>query len=173
VTTPQVAFLPRNALSFLALSFALLSLLSCAPKEQPPDTSVKEPATEAAVTLPTGAMPLSAVLKSVENAGYAPVVSVELEKDHWEIKAYRSGQLLQLKVGLLAGDIVPAPPPTLEKPLSEIVKGMEDQGYGPILDIEHSAGEAGGGSAWEIEGYKGKAAVTVSVEPASGKITQK
>ena len=42
-------------------------------------------------------MSLSAVLKSVESAGYVPVMEVEFEEDHWEIKAYRDGQLVQLK----------------------------------------------------------------------------
>ena len=49
-------------------------------------------------------MSLSAILKAVEGAGYAPVIEVEFEEDHWKVKAYRDGQLLQLKIGLLAGE---------------------------------------------------------------------
>jgi hypothetical protein len=115
-------------------------------------------------------MSLSAILKGVEDAGYSPVIEVEFEKDHWEINAYRNGQLLELKVGQLAGEILPNPPPTLQKPLSAIIKGLEDQGYGPILDVKHGAA---GSEDWEIEAYKGKEEVTVNVEPASGKITAK
>jgi hypothetical protein len=98
---------------------------------------------------------------------------VEFEKDHWEVKSYRNGQLLQLRVGLLADDILPNPPPTLERPLSVIVKGLEDQGYGPILDVERGVGGSEGGTAWEIEAYKGNSEVNVSVESNSGKITTK
>jgi hypothetical protein len=116
-------------------------------------------------------MSLSAVLKTVETAGYGPVIEVEFEKDHWEMKAFRNGQLLQLKVGLVAGEILDNPPPTLERPLSVIVKGLEDKGYGPILDIERGVGGNEGSSAWDVEAYKGSSEVRVSVEPASGKVT--
>lgn len=162
-------FLPCKALLLLVLT---LVPLSCSRKEATPDAGVKEPAAKTAANLPPGAMSLSAVLKAVESAGYAPVVAVEFEKDHWEVKAYRNGQLLQLKVGPLSGEILPDPPPSLDKPLSAIVKGLEDQGYGPILDLESTAGETGG-DAWEVETYKGDKAVTLSVNPASGQITTK
>ncbi len=164
-------FSPRMTLAFL-VPLALLSLSSCSRKEEEaPDIGMEEPAAETAVTPPPGAMPLSDVLKAVESAGYAPVVAVEFEDDHWELKAYRDGQLLQLKVGLFAGDVLPNPPPALRKPLSEIVKGLEDQGYGPVLDVEWGAGELGSGNAWEIEAYKQGAVVAVSVDPSSGKVT--
>ena len=119
-------------------------------------------------------MPLSAVLKTVEGAGYKPVVEVEFEKDHWAVKAFRNGQLLQLKVGLLAGEILRYPTPAIDKPLSAIVKGLEDQGYGPIVEVERS--EGGGseaGTGWDVEAYKGTSEVKVSVEAASGKVTTK
>ena len=159
----------RNRLSFL-IPLALLISFSCSRNEKTPDASVKDPAGKTAVALPLGAMPLSAVLKAVEGADYAPVVAVEFEKDHWEVKAYRNGQLLQLKVSLLAGDILPNSPPPLDKPLSAVVKDLEDQGYGPIIDVER---DAEGTDSWEVEGYKGQTAITVRVEPASGKITPK
>ena len=164
------AFLPRYQLSCTVLLLALLISLSCSPTAKTGETGTKEPVQQTAVKLPPGAMSLSAILKGVESAGYTPVVEVELEKDHWEIKAYRNGQLLELKVGQLAGEILPNPPPTLQRPLSVIIKGLEDQGYGPILGVERGAD---GSEDWEIEAYKENAEVTVNVEPASGKITTK
>jgi hypothetical protein len=166
-------FLLRRGLRFLVVSLGLLISLSCSRGEKTADSSVKESAKGTAVKLPPRAMSLSSVLKAVESAGYAPVIEVEFEKDHWEVKAYRNGQLLQLSVGLLAGDILPNPPPTLERPLSVIVKGLEDQGYGPILDVERGAGRSEGPTAWEIEAYKGNSEVSISVESNSGKITTK
>jgi hypothetical protein len=118
-------------------------------------------------------MPLSGVLHAVENTGYAPVVEVEFEKDHWKIKGYRDGQLVQLKVDVLKGEILPDPPPLLEKPLSAIIKGLEDQGYGPIVDVERSKEASEGGASWEVEAYKGKSEVNITVGPASGKVTTK
>jgi hypothetical protein len=117
-------------------------------------------------------MPLAAVLKTVESAGYSPVIEVELEKDHWKVKSYRDGQLLQLKVDLLTGEILPNPPPALERPLSVVVQGLEEQGYGPIVDIEPAAGGSDGSAAWEVEAYKGSSEVNLKVA-ASGKILAK
>jgi len=115
-------------------------------------------------------MPLSAVLRNVEASGYAPVVGVEFEKDHWEVKAYKDGQLHELKLGLKNGDIVPNPAPQLVTPLSAVVKRLEDQGFGPIVDVEQAENGAGG---WEVEAYKGKAEMKLEVESGSGKITTK
>jgi len=154
-------------------SLALLISPACSRREEKtPETGAKEPA-KTAVNLPAGAMPLSAVLKAVENAGYAPVAEAEFEKDHWEVKAYLNGQLHQLKVGLTTGEILPNPPPTLERPLSAVIKGLEDQGYSPILDVERGAGGSETGAAWEVEAYKGNSEVTLTVEAASGKIITK
>lgn len=164
----------RNGLALIVISLGLLISPSCSHREMTtPETGKKQAAKETAVNLPPGAMPLSGVLKTLENIGYAPVVEAELEKDHWEIKAYRNGQLLQLKVGLLRGEIQPNAPPILEKPLSETVKALEDQGYSPILDVERGARESEGRAAWEIQAYKGSSEVSLSVEPASGKVTTK
>lgn len=162
----------RNMLALPLVCLALLISLSCSSKEKTPGNESKESAKKT-VILPSGAMPLSAVLKAVESAGYAPVIEVEFEKDHWKTKAYSNGRLLQLKIDLFTGAVLPSPPPTLEKPLSAVVKGLEDQGYGPILDIERGSEGSEGGVAWEVEGYKGSTEVAVNVEPASGKITTK
>jgi hypothetical protein len=101
------------------------------------------------------------------------VIEVEFEKDHWEIKAYSNGQLLQVIVDPFTGAIVPNPPPTIGKPLSAVVKSLEDQGYGPILEIERGSDGNGDRVAWEVAAYKGSSEVTVNVEAGSGKITEK
>jgi hypothetical protein len=152
------------------ISLGLLISFACSRREKTSESGLKKPAKEA-INLPPGAMSLSAVLQTVETAGYRPVIEVEFEKDHWEMKAFRNGQLLQLKVGLVTGEILHNPPPTLERPLSVIVKGLEDKGYGPILEIERGVGGSEGSSAWDVEAYKGSSEVKVSVEPVSGKIT--
>jgi hypothetical protein len=151
----------------------LLILAACSRGEHTSETGEKKATKETAVRLPPGAISLSAVLKTIESAGYDPVIDVEFEKDHWEIKAFRNGQLLQLNVGLLAGEILPNPAPALEKPLSAVVKGLEDQGYGPILDVEREGGGSDARSAWDVEAFKGGSELKVSVESASGKITTK
>src|ERR1700755_2370863 len=89
----------------LMIALGPLISVSCSRGEHTSQTG-KKSTKEAAVKLPPGAMSLSAVLKTIEGAGYKPVIEVEFEKDHWQIKAFRNGQLLQLKVGLLAGEIL-------------------------------------------------------------------
>ena len=101
----------------ISAGIALLILSSCSNKAKTSDSEGKRNE-GTAVSMPIGAIPLSAVLQAVENAGYTPVVEVEFEKDHWKIKAHKDGQLLQLKVGLMKGEILPDPASTLEKPLS-------------------------------------------------------
>ena len=162
----------QNRVSLLTVSLLLISL-SCSPRGKTSEIRVREQATKNTTNLPSEAMSLSAVLKAVESAGYAPVIEVEFEEGYWKVKAYRDGQLLQLKVSPLAGEILPNPPPTLEKPLSVVVKGLEDHGYGPILDVERSGGGSGSSSAWEVEAYKDGSEVALTVEPATGKITPK
>ena len=41
-------------------------------------------------------------------------------------------------------------PPTDAKPLSQIIKQLEDQGYSPIVDVSMDD------NVWEIEAYKDK-----------------
>jgi hypothetical protein len=149
-----------------SLVIAILTLTSCSKKA---DTEAKD-AEKAPAAMPAGAMPLSAILQSIENSGYAPIVEAELEKDHWNIQAYKDGQLLQVKVDLMKGEIIPGTAPHPDKPLSAVIKTLEDQGYGPIADAEIAEGGTG---LWEVEAYKGQSEVTLEVEPSTGKITTK
>ncbi len=162
----------RNMLALLLIFLTLSISPSCSSKDNAAGNEPNGPAKKA-VILPASALPLSAVLKAVESANYSPIVEVEFEKDHWEVKAFSDGKLLQFKVDLFTGAILPSPPPRLEKPLSAVVKSLEDQGYGPILEIERGSEGGEAGAAWEVAGYKGSSEVTLSVESASGKITLK
>ena len=163
-------FAERGRVASLILSISLVSVLasSCSPRANTAETEAKEPAP----TLPSGAMKLSGVLKLLESGGYAPVVEVEFEEDHWKVKAYSKGQLLQLKTDMRTGAVIPDSPPKLDRPLSEIVKGLEEQGYGPILDIERGGPAGEGAPAWNIEAYQGKSEVKIAVD-AAGKIAAK
>ena len=162
----------RNMLTVFLICLTLSISISCSSKENTPGSTPKETAKKG-TSLPAGAIPLSSVLKAVESANYSPVIEVEFEKDHWEIKAFSGGKLLQLKVDLFTGAILPNPQPSLDKPLSTLVKNLEDQGYGPILDIERSSGASETSAAWEVEGYKGSSEVTITVDSSSGKISPK
>ena len=55
-------------------------------------------------------------------------------------------------------------PPQDAKPLSELVRTLEEQGYSLFVDIEFEDGQ------WEIEAYKEGVKRELRVNPVSGKI---
>ena len=55
-------------------------------------------------------------------------------------------------------------PPKDIKPLSEIVKSLEQQGYKQIAEIEFDDGK------WEVEVYKDNQKRELKVDPSTGKI---
>ncbi|ADJ28184.1 PepSY domain-containing protein [Nitrosococcus watsonii] len=61
---------------------------------------------------------------------------------------------------VLAGD----KPPQDGKPLSEIVKSLEEQGFKQISEIEFDDGK------WEVDVYKDNQKRELEVDPSSGEI---
>lgn len=57
-------------------------------------------------------------------------------------------------------------PPANAKPLSEIVKSVESQGFSPILDIGFDDRDG-----WEIKTYRNNEKRELKVNPVSGEIT--
>jgi uncharacterized membrane protein YkoI len=55
-------------------------------------------------------------------------------------------------------------PPADGKQLLEIVRGLEEQGYAPIIETSFDDG------VWEVEAYKNEAAFELSVNPTSGEV---
>jgi uncharacterized membrane protein YkoI len=55
-------------------------------------------------------------------------------------------------------------PPADGKSLLEVVTGLEERGYGPIVEISFDDG------VWEAEAYKDDAAFELSVDPSSGEV---
>jgi uncharacterized membrane protein YkoI len=65
---------------------------------------------------------------------------------------------------LLQASIAAEMPPQNAKPLSEIVRILEEQGYSPIVDIEFDD------ARWEVEAYNEGVKRELRVDPASGQI---
>lgn len=55
-------------------------------------------------------------------------------------------------------------PPGDARPLSEIVAGLERQGYGPIVEVEFEDGR------WEVEAYREGRRFDLRVDPYSGAV---
>lgn len=55
-------------------------------------------------------------------------------------------------------------PPADAKPLSEVVKSLEDEGYERISDVSFDDGK------WEVDAYKGEQKRDLEVDPHTGDI---
>ena len=67
---------------------------------------VAAPAAQAAmVRPPADAKPLSEIVKSLEDAGFAPIVEVDFKANRWHVEAYQNGQRRQLRVHPVTGEI--------------------------------------------------------------------
>ena len=55
---------------------------------------------------PADAVPLSEVVKSLEDKGYSPVTEVSMDNGVWEVEAYKDGQERELKVNPKDGQVL-------------------------------------------------------------------
>ena len=63
------------------------------------------PATAAVARPPAVAKPLSEIVKSLEDAGFAPIVEVEFRAGRWHVEAFKDGQKRDLRVHPVSGEI--------------------------------------------------------------------
>ena len=63
------------------------------------------PATAAVARPPADAKPLSEIVKSLEDAGFAPIVEVEFRAGRWHVEAVKDGQKRDLRVHPVSGEI--------------------------------------------------------------------
>jgi len=55
---------------------------------------------------PADAVPLSEVVKLLEEKGYSPVTEVSMDNGVWEVEAYKDGQERELKVNPKDGQVL-------------------------------------------------------------------
>lgn len=106
---------------------------------------------------PRSAMPLSAVLKSLTDAGYDDVTEVSFDDGLWEVEALRRGESLGLRIHPDSGKVLreysDEPHPELSsklQPLSSIIRRLEKAGFTPIKKVEYESG------VWEVEALHGR-----------------
>lgn len=63
------------------------------------------PAAAQVVRPPADAKPLSEIVKSLEDAGFAPIVEVEFRAGRWHVEAFKDGQKRDLRVHPVSGEI--------------------------------------------------------------------
>ena len=63
------------------------------------------PATAAVARPPADAKPLSEIVKSLEDAGFSPIIEVEFRAGRWHVEAFKDGQKSDLRVHPVSGEI--------------------------------------------------------------------
>ena len=63
------------------------------------------PAMAAVQRPPADAKPLSEIIKSLEDAGFSPIVEVDFKGGRWHIEAFQNGQKRDLRVHPVTGAI--------------------------------------------------------------------
>jgi hypothetical protein len=74
--------------------------------------------------------------------------------------------LLLSSVGISPSVLADEMPPRNAKPLSEIVKNLENKGFSPITEIDFDDDKG-----WEIKAYRNNQKRELKVNPLSGEIT--
>lgn len=55
---------------------------------------------------PADALPLSGIIKSLEDKGYSPITDASIDDGLWDVEAYKDGKERDLKVDPVSGEIV-------------------------------------------------------------------
>jgi uncharacterized membrane protein YkoI len=149
----------------------LLALGGCSPSADQDafssgEVDLETPDVSVELELPAEAMSLARIVRTLEQKGYGPVAEIEMEDNWWEVDAFRDSQRVRLMVDFETGAIMSDTPPSPGKPLSEILESLEEQGYGPVLDVDLKGGEL------EIETHKEGMVVVLTVDANTGGIVE-
>ena len=52
------------------------------------------------------AMPLSEIVKNIEDKGYTPITEISFDEGAWEAEAYKAGYERELKIDPVSGEIL-------------------------------------------------------------------
>ncbi|MGE0129847.1 MAG: PepSY domain-containing protein [Blastocatellales bacterium] len=123
---------------------------------------------------PTDGKALSEIIKSVEDRNLGTIVEAELEDGYWEVKVKKPDSTVQLyfdpKTGKEEGQRPSEPPigipPPDGKPLSSLIKKLEDARAGMIVEIEFDDG------FWEVNAIRNGQMRELLVNPKTGEFTE-
>lgn len=97
-----------NKFFFVLVGSIVLAVACGGPGEQPPeaeplpdgtaDAEHGEDATEEIELPPVDGMPLSEIVRTLEDSGYAPIVEIEFEDGVWEIEALHQGAIVEVAI---------------------------------------------------------------------------
>ncbi len=120
---------------------------------------------------PAADMSLLEIITKLEDGGYGPFTDVEFDDGEWEIEVYKGDIAYELLIDRTTGEIIAEhrdhgglKPPADAKKLSEIIKGLEAEGYSRIRDISFEWRN------WEVEAIRERTKRELKVNPVTGKV---
>jgi hypothetical protein len=124
---------------------------------------------EAGELPPSGSLPLSAILRAVEERALGAIAEVEFDDGYWEVKVCDGGSCQKLYLAPSSGDewrrrsSDPAEvPPASALRLSALVQALETRETGVITEIEFDDG------FWDVELRREGQRVKLSLDPLTG-----
>lgn len=156
-------------LSFSVLmAFALQAIASTANAQAA--TAAQETKTAARGTLHK---PLIDVVKSLEEADYAPITEISFDDGVWEVEAYKGDIAYELSIDPETGEVISEhrdngdpKPPAKSLLLSAIIEAIEKAGYTHVHDVsfEHRI--------WEAEVRREGMKRELRLDPLTGEIVE-
>ena len=126
---------------------------------------------EARSAAPPDSMPLSQIIKNVEGRNVGVITDIEFDDGLWEVDVHQDTAETTLYLDPATGqakrqergrDVEDELPPRDGKPLSELIKSIEDQKAGVITDVEFDDG------FWEVTVRKDGKKVKMDIDPKTG-----
>ncbi len=120
----------------------------------------------------SGGRSLLELVSRLETEGYGPITEISFDNGRWEVEVYKDGVAYELVIDPATGKTLsqhrddgdPKPPPNAKK-LSEILKGLEMQGYTQIEEVSFEA------SHWEVEAVnRERSKRELRVDPVTGRV---
>lgn len=120
---------------------------------------------------PAASKTLLEIVTKLETDGYGPITDVSRDDGNWEVETYKDGTAYELLVDPATGKIItehrddgdPKPPADAKK-LSEIIKGLEAEGYTDINEVSFER------KKWEVEAIRDRTKRELRVDPITGKV---
>jgi hypothetical protein len=116
-----------------------------------------------------GSMPLSAILKSLEEQGLGVITEAEFDDGLWEVKICDAGACQKLYIDPMSGEEKRRRetgsdeiPPADAMPLSTIVQSVDAGGLWVVTEVHFDDG------FWEVELRKAGRKVKLAIDPRTG-----
>jgi uncharacterized membrane protein YkoI len=115
--------------------------------------------------------PLSEIIRSIEDQRLGVITEADLDHGRWEVEVHKDARKTTLYLDPKTGtvdrrkeraDSHEVLPPQDARPLSELIKSVEDQKLGPVTEVDYDDG------FWEVEVRKGGTKTKLDIDPKTG-----